>query len=260
MGGEDVAAQLYDLGHMVSVVNPARIKAFGQSEGVRTKTDEVDASLIARFCRSQKPAPTPQPSHKERQLQAFVRRRENLIDMQTQETNRSKAAHVDSPIQQSIDEHLVYLGERIANIEREIQSLIDDDPDLKGKLDLLRSIPGIGATTSDHPWGNAWAKRVSRREGCRCRTAGLSPRHNQSGLFPGRSRLCKAGNANLRKALYWPAISAMRYNPVLRAFAQRLYRRGKRKMVIIAAVMRKLLTLAYGVLKGGRAFIAQPAP
>ena len=145
---EDVAAQLYDLGHMVSVVNPARIKAFGQSEGVRTKTDEVDASLIARFCRSQKPAPTPQPSHKERQLQAFVRRRENLIDMQTQETNRSKAAHVDSPIQQSIDEHLVYLGERIANIEREIQSLIDDDPDLKGKLDLLRSIPGIGATTA----------------------------------------------------------------------------------------------------------------
>jgi transposase len=89
--------------------------------------------------------------------------------------------------------------------------------------------------------------------------AGLSPRHNQSGLSPGRSRLCKAGNAKLRKSLYYPALAAMRSNPLIRPFVERLQARGKRPMVIIAAVMRKLLVMAYGILKTGRAFAAQPA-
>ena len=84
--------------------------------------------------------------------------------------------------------------------------------------------------------------------------AGLSPRHYQSGSIEHRSRLAKTGNAHLRRALYFPAISAMRYNPPIRAFTKRLSARGKSKMTIVAAAMRKLLTLTYGVLKSERAF------
>jgi transposase len=257
---EEVAAGLYDLGHVVSIVNPARIKAFGQSEGLRTKTDGVDAALIARFCRAQSPDPTPQPSPIERQLQALVRRRDSLIEMQTQEVNRSKSGRVTPQIIESIQDHLDYLKVKIERIEREIEDLIEGDSDLRGKRDLLCSIPGVGETTANALLGEMPGLTEFRDKKAVGAYAGLSPRHHQSGIFAGRSRMCKTGNSSLRKLLYFPALSAMRFNPTLRDFAERLALRGKHKMVIIGAVMRKLLTIAYGVLKGGRPFNAQPAP
>lgn len=256
--GEDLATALHEQGHIVSIVNPARIKAFGQSEGVRTKTDAVDAALIARFCRSQSPTPWAPPAPSERALQALLRRRDNLVDMRTQELNRAQAARVTDAVQSSIDEHIGYLDDRIASIEDEIRKLIDTDSDLRGKRDLLQTIPGIGEKTANTILGEMPRIAEFRDVKAVAAHAGLSPKHNQSGLSPGRSRLCKAGNARLRKALYFPAIVAMRQNPTLRIFAERLAERGKRTMVIVAAVMRKLLTIAYGVLKGGRPFTVQP--
>jgi transposase len=252
--GEDAGIALVEHGYLVSIVNPARIKAFGNSEGVRTKTDAVDASLIARFCKAQNPEPWAPPSPSVQALQSLVRRRESLIQMRTQEINRLKAARVSAAVKQSIEEHQAFLDERIDRIEGEIKKMIDNDPDLQGKRELLATIPGIGITTASTILGELPNLQEFRNVKAVAAYAGLSPRHNQSGLFPGRSRLCKAGNANLRKALYFPAITAMRCNPTIRLFVSRLTARGKRRMIVIAAVMRKLLVIAYGVLKSGRPF------
>jgi transposase len=257
--GEDLATELHSWGYVVSIVNPARIKAFGQSEGVRTKTDEVDAALIARFCRAHNPDPWTPPSPKERQLQALVRRRESLIDMRTQESNRSESARRTAAVDASISEHIAHLDAQIANIEDEIRSLIDGDNDLRGKRELLLSIPGIGEQTASAILGEMPNLSEFRDVKAVAAYAGLSPRHNQSGLFQGQSRLCKAGNSYLRKSLYFPALTAMRLNPTIRAFAGRLEARGKRKMVIVTAAMRKLLILAYGVLKSGTPYFCAVA-
>lgn len=257
--GDELATALYDAGHRVSIVTPKRIKSFGESEGLRTKTDAVDAALIARYCASQQPAAWEPPSLAERALQALVRRRDNLLEMRTQEKNRVQAARTTGLVQKSIEQHLRYLDESIAAIEAEINDHVNGDPKLREKRDLLTSIPGIADTTANAILAEMPDIEHFRNAKAVGAFAGLSPRERQSGKWSGRTRICKVGNARLRKACYFPAVVGMRCNPVLHAFALRLEARGKCKMVIITAVMRKLLIIAYGVLKSGRPFSAQPA-
>lgn len=256
---EALAEYLQGLEHSVSVVNPARIKAFAQSELLRTKTDAVDASLIARFSKSQNPEPWIPPSPEIRVLQAFMRHYEHLKTTRAQQSvyaQSSEAAIVKS----SIEAIVAALDEQIAQIERKIRQHFDDHPDLKRRRNLLTSIPGIGETTAGailpeipHLDRFQSAKAVAA-------FAGLSPRERRSGTsVHGRPRLCKTGNARIRKALYMPAIVAVRFNPVLRTFVERLLGAGKHKRLIIGAVMRKLLVLAYGVLRSGVAFNANYA-
>lgn len=251
---EGLAFYLHGLEQRVSVVNPARIKAFAQSELLRTKTDAVDASLIARFCRSQSPEPWVPPPPEIRILQALMRHYEHLKTTRVQQSvyeQSSEAAVVKS----SIREVIATLDAQIAQVEREIRKHFDDHPDLKRKRDLLTSIPGIGETTA----GTLLSEipHLDRFESAKAVAAyaGLSPRQRRSGTsIHGKPRLCKTGNARLRKALYMPAIVALRFNPVLRIFAERLASVGKHKRLVIGAVMRKLLVLAYGILRSGKRF------
>jgi transposase len=143
--GEDLATFLYEAGHTVSVVNPARIKGFAQSELIRTKTDKIDAGIIARFCRAMKPEPWVPPSPEIRSLRALVRRADGLNDMLTQEKNRLDTAH--ESVIPLIQEHIDYLDKENDKIRDQIAALIDRNPDLKRKKDLLASIPGIGQAT-----------------------------------------------------------------------------------------------------------------
>ena len=251
---EALAMHLHGLGHRVSVVNPARIKAFAQSELLRTKTDAVDAALIARFCKSQTPEPWVPPPPEIRILQALMRHYEHLKVTRVQQSVYEQSAEA-AVVKASIREVIATLDAQIAQVEREIRQHFDDHPDLKRKRDLLTSIPGIGETTagtllSEIPHLDRFdsAKAVAAY-------AGLSPRHRRSGTsIHGKPRLCKTGNARLRKALYMPAIVALRFNPVLRAFANRLGAVGKHKRLVIGAVMRKLLVLAFGILRSGKRF------
>jgi transposase len=143
--GEELAAYLYDAGHTVSVVNPARIKGFAQSELLRIKNDKVDAGVIARFCDKMRPDPWKPLSPEVRRLQALVRRVDALLVMRAQELNRVGATH--ETVLHSIKEHISFLDEEIAALKKEIADLIKKDPNLKTKADLLRSIPGIGEAT-----------------------------------------------------------------------------------------------------------------
>lgn len=252
--GLALASFLHGEGHLVSVVNPACIKAFADSELRRAKTDRVDAKVIARFCAAMHPAPWQPPAAELRELQALMRRVESLQQMIQQERNRLEAPGISAAVRASLERTLELLQEELVRLRRQIGDHLDQHPELKRRRDLLRSIPGIGETTA------AWLlSEMSAIQFGRARQlaayAGLVPSPRESGSsVRGRGRLSKRGNLRLRRALYWPAIVAMQHNPTLRAFAHRLRLAGKPTMVIIAALMRKLLHIAFGVLKHGRPF------
>lgn len=247
-----LAEALFDAGHTVSLINPARSRAFADSLGLRSKTDAVDARMLARYGLALAPAPwTPAPRHL-RELQELVRRLDALTQMQTQEQNRLGVAH--EAVRGSIEAVLAQLHTQIEAIKQIIARHIDQHPDLKAQRDLLDSIPGIGPTTSAWLIAELGAKAFTSARSAAAFT-GLTPAHQLSGSsVHGKPRLSKRGSARLRKALYWPAITALRCNPLVQQMAQRLQARGKHKMVIIAAAMRKLVHLAFGVLKSGKPF------
>jgi transposase len=206
--GEDLAIYLHEAGHIVSIVNPARIKGFGQSELIRTKTDKIDAALIARFCLAMKPGPWIPPSPEIRSLRALVRRVDSLIDMRSQEKNRISTAH--EAVSLLSKEHIAYLDQEIEKIRQQIADLIGQDPNLKRKHDLLDSIPGIGKATIPHIL--AELDDLEKFDHVRQLVAfiGLAPKETLSGSsIKGKPRLCKIGHARLRKALYMPALETV---------------------------------------------------
>ena len=143
--GEDLAIFLHEAGHTVSIVNPARIKGFAQSELIRTKTDKIDAGIIARFCLAMKPEAWIPPSPEIRSLRALVRRADSLIDMLTQEKNRLGTAH--ESVIPLIKEHIDYLDKEIEKVRDQIADLIDQNPNLKTK-------EGAAGFHSRHRQGN----------------------------------------------------------------------------------------------------------
>jgi Transposase and inactivated derivatives len=252
--GDELADFLYAAGHTVSIVNPARIKGFAQSQLQRNKTDQLDAALIARFCAQQHPEAWTPPPAEIKQLQALMRRLEALQEMRQQEVNRLEQAGRQALVRESLEHIIATLDAEMARLRQLIKAHIDQYPHLKRDRELLMSIPGIGETTA------AWLLSEVQVEAYRSARqvaahAGLTPQHHESGTsVRGRTRMSKTGNARLRRALYMPALSAKRYNPIIKAFCQRLQQRGKRPMEIVGAAMRKLLHIVYGVLKSGQAF------
>lgn len=250
---EAVAEFLVDAGHTVSVVNPAQIKAFGNATLVRTKTDKVDARLIAEFCATQHPEPWQAPSPAIRELRALAARRNALDAMRTQERNRLPVAR--ESVRADIEAHLDYLERAIAEIEAAIRQKIDDDPSLKEQRALLDSIPGLGDKTIPVLLSYYGGPPRFDKAKQAAAFAGLDPRQRESGSsVRGKPRLSKIGHAALRKALYMPAMVAISRTVWGRAFRDRLAAAGKPPMVIIGAMMRKLVHVAYGVLKSGKPF------
>ena len=251
--GEALAEYLHDEGIVVSVVNPARVKGYAQSELVRTKTDKTDAALIARFCLAMKPGlwqPEPQEI---RVLRAYVRRLEALIDMRQQERNRLEAT--DAVLAAAIQSHITYLEQDIQRTQQKINDHIDNHPHLKDKKQLLESIPGIGPATINVILSEF--SQVQRFKNAKHLAAfiGVAPRLFESGTsVRGRSRMSKTGRSQLRKAFFLPAMVALRYNPIIKSFGERLRGSGKTKMQVIGAAMRKLIHIVYGVLKSGVPF------
>lgn len=251
--GEALAIWLADAGHVVSVVNPTIIHAYARTRLTRSKTDRIDAELIAHFTATQHPPAWAPPALEIRQLQALVRRLDALHGMRTQEVNRLAAGVLVADVRVSIEVVLASLDAQIAHVQQLIRQHLDQHPGLRAQRDLLTTIPGIGEATAAVLIAELFNKRyTSARQAAAF--AGLVPRLVQSGTFQGRSRLSKIGPGRLRKALYFPAVAALRWNPTIRAVRARLHAAGKPTMVIIGAAMRKLIHLAYGVLKSGKAY------
>jgi transposase len=250
---EAVAEYLAHREMNVSVINPAQIKAFGTSRLMRTKTDKVDAKLIAEFCFERHPEPWQAPSPSEQALRALVLRLDALQAMRTQESNRLEVAR--DIIKTDIANHIVWLDGEIKALIKKISDYLDSDTDMKSKQELLDSIPGLGERTisfllafSIHPGRFSNARQAAA-------FAGLDPRQYESGSsVRGKPRLSKVGHSILRKALYMPAMVTLYRTDWGRRFRERLAAAGKPPKLIIGAMMRKLLHVAYGVLKSGKSF------
>lgn len=251
---EEIALYLHGKGYQVSVVNPSRIKGFAQSQMRRSKTDKIDSNVIATFCQQSEPKLWQPPQPKQRQLQALVRHHQALQKSLTQQKNRLQVTR-EPLVRQSILVVIETLEGQMSLIESQTQDLIDQDPDLKEQQELLMSIKGVGRKTATVLMAEMYDLADYENARAAAADAGLTPAHYSSGTsVRKRSRISKEGKASVRGSLYWPAISAIRHNPIIRVFAERLKANGKPKKVIIAAAMRKLLQIAYGVLKHQRPF------
>lgn len=249
--GQAVAEFLHERGHRVSVVNPSRILGFAQSDLKRNKTDAADARTIAEFCRAKEPDEWHPLPAEVKDLQALTRRIESLQEMLLSEQNRLELTAPE--VRSSLRRVIRTLEKEIERVQGLIKEHINDHPDLKSQSDLLQSIPGIGEKTAQILLGEL-EFRVFESARALAAHAGVTPRKHDSGTSVRRTRLSKLGNSRIRKALYFPAIVAVKHNELIKNFATRLSQNGKTKMQVICAAMRKLLHIAFGVLKNNRPF------
>ena len=253
--GEAVAEFLYQSGYPVSVVNPARIKRYGESKLHRNKTDKADAALIAEFCQKENP-PLWRPLPAEvKHLRALVRRLDDLQSAYQQERNRSLSGEKDAWVLEDLRIHLSYLQERILAARQAIQQHIEEHASLASQQALLISIPGIGKLTAARLLAEIGDISAFEDAPQLAAYAGLNPKGSRSGSsVHKKTRISKEGRAFLRYILYMPAIVALKHNPIISEFCQRLEDRRLAKMAIVVAAMRKLLHLVFGVLKNQTPF------
>ena len=252
---EAPATHLADAGRLVSVVNPTRIKYAGLAWGRGNKTDTADAKLIAEYARREKPAVWQPPSPEVRELQALVRRLDDLTEMAAREKGRLASPALTTGIRQSVERTVRLLEQEAAKLRAAADELVAASSSLQADRTLLESIPGVGRQTATTILAELPA--VERLPSAQSAAAycGLAPREFKSGTsVRKRTRLAKAGNARLRKALFLPTQTAVRFNPLLRGFFERLVDAGKPKMQAIGACMRKLVMICYGVLKNRTPF------
>lgn len=249
-----LAEYLYDNNFKVSVINPARIKGFSMSKLSRVKTDKADSELIARFCQAMQPDLwQPTPLHIQ-ELQQWVRRLDSLIANKNQENNRLDGA--SDVVAVNISTHIEFLDKQIKEVEELISNHIKGHKDLNDKSKLLDSIPGIGEKTIGVILAFLTVENFDSAKQVAA-FVGLNPKPRQSGSsVRGVGRISKTGDADLRKAFYTPAVVSIRFNPIIKDFAERLSDAGKPKMVVVIAAMRKLLHTIYGVLKNEAPFNA----
>ena len=251
-----LAEFLHAHGHVVSIVNPSRIHGHARSQLRRTKTDRADAKLILDFCQKNHPeAWVPPPPELER-LRALLGRLDDLKAMRQQEASRLETAR-QADERRSIETVVAFLDTQIADLEREIRDHIDSSPGLKQDAELLKTIKGVGEGTARVLLLVALRRFANARQAVAF--VGLAPDPRESGTTRKRARLSKIGSKRVRTALYFPAIAAARHDPAFRALRERLEAKGKRGLVVITAVMRKLVSVAFGVLKSGVAYDPQRA-
>jgi transposase len=213
----------------------------------------LDARLIARFCERERPDPWTPPPAEERLLLALLRDLQNLQAMQRAESNRIDSAHPG--VRERIERHLDFLAREIEQLRKLIEQHVDHHDNLRGRRDLLDSVPGLGENTI--PWLIAYLGDGERFLGSKRAVAffGLCPKPRQSGSsVRGKAHIAKTGHADMRHVLYMPAVVAYSRCKAFAPFVQRLKAAGKPPKVIIVALMRKLVAIAQAILKSGKPF------
>ena len=260
-----VARFLHERGLTVSVLNPKRTSAYADSQLNRSKTDKVDARLLARFCKKEEPTPWEPSSSEQKSLKEMTRgleqlkkERDRLKNQIGQSENPTVTGALQSVLERSV---LESVGEQIGRLEEAIDEHIQNADALTRNRDLLETIPGIGRTTAALVLAELGDPERFESARQAAAYAGLTPAHHTSGSSVHRKpRLSKVGSSRLRRALYFPTLAALRCNAAVEALGDRLAERGKEKMVIIGAAMRKLLHICYGVLKNQTPFDASLHP
>ena len=250
--GIALANYLFQAHHQVSIINPAKIKYFAKSRLSRNKTDDIDAKLIRDYGELLRPvAWQPIPSEIQ-QLKDLVKRVDELMSMRQQEVNRLEK--VSCTIKKSIKKLVDYLSKEIKKLEVRIKQHIQEHADLQQQSDLLRSIPAISDKTINKVLSSFSQIEKFGNPKQLVAFIGLNPQIHQSGTSLNHSHLSRTGHSDLRKMLYMPALVAIKHNPILKQFYNKLVAKGKPKKVALCAVMRKLVHIIYGVLKSKTPF------
>ena len=237
----------------VVVVNPRQVRDFAKATGRLAKTDTIDAEIIARFAEAIKPEARPLKDSDAHRLQSFVARRRQLVEMLTMERNRLETA--SDWTRPDIEAHIEWLADCIKKTDKDISSFIRKTPLWREKENLLRSVKGIGPVNASillarlPELGKLNRKKISA-------LVGLAPFTRDSGRFKGR-RSIFGGRADIRAVLYMAALSAIRYNPIIKTFYERLIHAGKLPKVAITACMRKLVVILNAMMRTNTPWCAQ---
>jgi len=235
-----IVAELLNAGFPVVVVNPRQVRDFANGLGQWAKTDPIDAAVLAKFAQIVKPAPKSHATAQTAELSELVRRRRQLNDLRTQESNRLLMIH-HPKVKKSIKKMLKTLDFQINEIDQLIREHIDADDNFRNKDNILRSTPGVGPQTSAMLIANLPELGSLNRQEIAA-LAGLAPYDCSSGKYNGRARIW-GGRKDVRNILYMAALAAYRWNPIIQEFASRLQQQGKAFKVVITACMRKLLII-----------------
>jgi len=246
---EALAIWLHARDHIVSVVNPARIKGFAQASMQRNKTDKLDSAMIAAFCATHHPSAWEPLTEAQQHLRALVRHRDDLLQTRLQLHNRLRDT-TNTFVRASLQALLDTLKAQMKEVEHQIAEHQAAHATLQAQVTLLSSVIGIGVLTATKVLAECGDLRSYASAKAVVANVGVNASHYESGTSVRRKpRMSKIGNARVRAALYLPALTAMRCCAACKSFVERLRKRGKPIKVIIGAVMRKLLHAMYGVLK-----------
>jgi transposase len=252
-----VASALHAAGLPVVVVNPRQVRDFAKALGQLAKTDRLDARVLAHFAAAIKPPLRPIKSKEELELDSLTRRRGQLIEMLTDEKNRRGSAASDS-VRDKIKEHIDWLEEGIAELDEQLKALLQRSAPWQAKDEILQSVPGIGPVTSfsmiaDLPeLGTLNRQQISK-------LVGVAPLNRDSGQQRG-ARHIYGGRAHLRSVLYMAALTAVRHNPTIKEFYERLRANHKPFKVAITACMRKLLSIINVMVRDSTCWKIKEAP
>jgi len=229
----------------VVVVNPRQVRNFAKAMGLLAKTDKIDARTLAHFAEAVKPEVRPLKGEEAQRLEAFLARRRQLLQMLTAEKNRLVLA--PPWMKKNIQAHIQWLDKELGKVNKELQNLIKKSPLWRERDEILQSVKGVGPAlsvtlVSDLPeLGSLNRKKMAA-------LVGVAPLNRDSGKYRGR-RVIWGGRSQVRLVLYMAARAAIRFNPVIRAFAERLKKAGKPYKVVVTACMRKLLTILNAMVK-----------
>jgi transposase len=235
----------------VVVVNPRQVRDFARATGVLAKTDRLDAAVLALFAERVRPPVRALPDADAHELTGLLARRRQLLEMLQAERNRlGQVFGRGKAVTKSLQQHIAYLERELARTEGGLDAVIRRTPAWRERDDLLRSVPGIGSVIASTLVGDLpELGRLTRRE--IAKLVGIAPVSRDSGTPRGR-RFVLGGRAHVRAALYMGALVAIRHNPTIRTFYQRLVGAGKPKKLALVACMRKLLTILNTMLRTGQ--------
>lgn len=240
---------LHDNGYDVAVVNPRQIRDFARACNQLAKTDQIDAKIIARFAQTMQPRITPPITASEQKIRDLSTRRRQIVKLLTQQKNQL-AATADRQVQQMIQQVIRVCEKQMKSIQDKLQKLIQADEHSRQKAEIIKSVPGLGETSvvvliSELPeLGKLNRQQLGR-------LVGVAPTNRDSGMMRGK-RTTGGGRKEVRTALYMPTIVAIKHNPQIREFYNRLVDQGKPSLVAIIACMRKLLTILNVMMKEGK--------
>jgi transposase len=232
-------------GHPVAVVNPTRVRALAKARGLLAKTDEIDVSNIATYAEMIQPEANQPREEVDLRIRALIIRREQLVVIRSAERNRLGTCH--ESIKMDIRKHLDWLDNQIESIDNEIKQLVKSSEAWAQQTQLLQPMPGVGFITAVTLTANMPELGELNRQKIAA-LAGLAPYNRDSGKKRGKRRIF-GGRQSVRRVLYMAALSAIRYNPTIKSFYERLIEKGKPLKVAITACMREMISIMNVMVK-----------